>query len=73
MKEHEITDAQKVIIQNLTTVVANANQAASLYLSQLAHYEWKYDADTVATLQFNIENLDSGVISVIEPDKKKKK
>lgn len=71
MKDYEITEAQKVIIQNLTTVVANANQAASLYLSQLAHGDWKYGADVVPDLQFNIEKLEQGIISVIEPKKKK--
>lgn len=66
-KDHELSNSEKVIIQNLTTVVANANQAASLYLSQLANASWEYPEAVIADLQFDIEKLEDGIITVIEP------
>ena len=72
-QEHSLTDSQKVIVQNLTTVVANANQAASLYLSQLALSEWEYLDENIADLQFDIEKLNEGFITVISKKKNKKR
>lgn len=66
-KDYELSDSEKVIVQNLTTVVANANQAASLYLSQLSNTNWGYPEDIIGDLQFDIQKLQDGLITVIEP------
>ena len=66
-KDYELSDSEKVIVQNLTTVVANANQAASLYLSQLSNTNWGYSEDMIGDLQFDIQKLQDGLITVIEP------
>lgn len=60
-KEYTVTNAQKVILQNIATAIGQLNQSMSLILSDIA-LEHGFSEEELPKVQFNLEKIDKGVI-----------